>query len=423
MRLGARPAPWHIAPMATRVPLSPQLMLDYLVDLGSALMSTGCPTFRLEELLVRVARHEGHEVDVFAVPTGLFVGLRTPEGQASLTTMVRVSQWSDDLERLAALDRIVNDVIDDTLDVPEARVRIREVLAAPPPWSWRARLAGSIAASAGGAVIFGGGPVEVLLAGLGGGLLRAVMFTLSQEPGVRVLENFLGGLIAALVAWLSVLTWPGHGRDVLVLSIIIVLLPGLTLTTGLSELTYRNLVAGTSRLMHAGITLLSLVFGIAVVVGLEQKVGVPVAAALPRGALPWPAQLVAIVFAAVGFGVLVGLPRRQLGVAVTAGTLVWLVNLLARPLPGPLAAFTAALVLALGANLYARRTSRPAQLFLMPGMLLLVPGALSFRSLDSLLTGEAVAGIAGLGEVSLIAGALVMGLLVANVALPPRKVL
>ncbi len=409
--------------MATRVPLSPQLMLDYLIDLGRALMSTGCPTYRVEELLVRVAAHEGHEVDVFAVPTGLFVGVRTPEGQASLTTMVRVTAWSDDLQRLAALDRVVNDVVDGTLDVPEARVRIREVLAAPPPWSWRARLAASVAASAGGAVIFGGGPVEVLLAGLGGGLLRAVMFTLSQEPGVRVLENFLGGLLAALVAWFSVLMWPGHGRDVLVLSIIIVLLPGLTLTTGLSELTYRNLVAGTARLMHAAITLLSLVFGIAVVVGVERALGVETTAALPRVPLPWFAQGLAVVVAAVGFGVLLGLPRNQLQVAVASGALVWAATVLTRPLPGPHAAFVAALVLGIGANLFARRSSRPTQVFLMPGMLLLVPGALSFRSLDSLLGGEAMAGLSGLADVLLIAGALVMGLLVANVAVPGRKVL
>ena len=59
----------------------------------------------------------------------------------------------------------------------------------------------------------------------------------------------------------------------------------------------------------------------------------------------------------------------------------------------------------------------------MPGMLLLVPGALSFRSLDTLLTGNAVTGLSGFAEVTLIAGSLVMGLLVANVALPPRKAL
>jgi uncharacterized membrane protein YjjB (DUF3815 family) len=144
---------------------------------------------------------------------------------------------------------------------------------------------------------------------------------------------------------------------------------------------------------------------------------------VPREALAWPAQGLAVVVAALGFGVLLGLPQKQLGVAVGSGALVWLANLLSRPLPAGHAAFLAALVLGIGSSLYARRTRRPAQVFLMPGMLLLVPGALSFRSLDTLLTGEAVAGVEGLADVLLVAGALVMGLLVANVAVPSRKVL
>ena len=45
------------------------------------------------------------------------------------------------------------------------------------------------------------------------------------------------------------------------------------------------------------------------------------------------------------------------------------------------------------------------------------------RSLETLLSGDAVGGLSGLADVVLIAAALVVGLLVANVALPARKVL
>ena len=126
--------------------LSPHLLLDYLVELGSALMSAGCPAHRLEELIVTVARHEGHVADVFAVPTGLFVGLRTAEGEASLTTMVRVSEWTNDLERLSALDELLNEVADRSLSIPAARQKIRAVLARPVPWSRGVQLVASAAA-------------------------------------------------------------------------------------------------------------------------------------------------------------------------------------------------------------------------------------------------------------------------------------
>jgi uncharacterized membrane protein YjjB (DUF3815 family) len=249
------------------------------------------------------------------------------------------------------------------------------------------------------------------------------MRTLSQQPGVRVLENFIGGLVAALTAWVATLLWPGHGREVLVLSIIIPLLPGLTLTTGLSELTYRNLVAGTARLMHAAVTLLSLVFGIAVVMSLENALALHSPPAIHHDAAPWWVQVLGIFFAAFGFGVMLGLPKAKLHISLGAGVLVWALSAATRPLAGAQAAFLSALALALVSNAAARVTSRPAQLYLMPGMFLLVPGALSFRSLETLLSGDPVGGLSGLADVVLIAAALVVGLLVANVALPARKVL
>lgn len=403
--------------------LSPQLLLDYLVELGTALMSAGCPTHRLEELLTSLAGHEGHFADVFALPTGLFISLRTPQGEASHLAMVRVNEWSHDLERLAELDELLNDVAQGELDIPTARLRIREVQKMPPVWSTPWRLLASVASSAGAAVTFGGDLIDAALAGLGALVLRVLMGSLAQSAGVRVLENFIGGLVAALTAWLASLVWPGHSREVLVLAIIIQLLPGLTLTTGLSELTYRNLVAGTARVMHAGVTLLSLVFGIAVVVSFETSLGVTAAAAVARDPAPFAVQVLALLFASFGFGVMMGLPRRRLLIAFASGGLVFAITALTRPLPTAHAVFLNALVLGVGGNLFARWKSRPAQLFHMPGMLLLVPGALSFRSLDTLLAGDAVVGISGLADVVLVAVALVMGLLVANVALPARKLL
>lgn len=403
--------------------LSPQLLLDYLIELGTALMSAGCPTHRLEDLLVTVAEHHGHQLDVFSVPTGLFVGLRTPEGEPSLTTMVRVREWKHDLHLLSALDEVVNDVADEKLDIAAARQRIREVIKSPRPWSRAEQLVASGLGSAGAAVSLGGGWTDALLASCGGVVLRAIMLLLSEVSAVRTLESFVGGIVAGATAWVATQLSPGSLREVLILAIIVQLLPGLTLTTGLAELSTRNLVAGTARLMHAGITLLSLAFGIAIVVSLSKVVTPELAPPSERAPLEWWWQVMALLLAALSFGVMLGLPKKQLRVALAAGVLLWGVTLATRPLPGVHAAFLNALALSLGANFWARLSRRPAQIFLMPGLLLLVPGALSFRSFDTLLSGDAVTGLSSAADVLLVAGGIVMGLLVANVALPPRKAL
>jgi uncharacterized membrane protein YjjB (DUF3815 family) len=59
----------------------------------------------------------------------------------------------------------------------------------------------------------------------------------------------------------------------------------------------------------------------------------------------------------------------------------------------------------------------------VPGILLLVPGSIGFRSLASLLDREVVLGVETAFRMILMAVALVAGILVSNIIAPPRRTL
>src|SRR5262245_1093768 len=96
----------------TETTLSGTQLAEYLLDLGSTLLAYGCATHRLEAVIREVAKQEGYEADAFAVPTGLWMSLRGGRLPAPVVRMIRVKEWSVDLERLAAIDRVFNDVLD-----------------------------------------------------------------------------------------------------------------------------------------------------------------------------------------------------------------------------------------------------------------------------------------------------------------------
>lgn len=402
--------------------LSAPEFLEYLLELGGALLSYGCPTHRLEDLVRVLARTEGYEASVFAVPTGLFVTLSSP-GAAPLFRMIRVEEWAVDLERLLLVDAILNEAAAHRLPIQEARRRLHELekrpRAHPRPLTWAA-MAGAAGASA---VFFRGGPWEALIGAAGGALIGLVGWLLSRSRSARYLFDFAGGAIAALVAGAVTRVWPDLSREVLVLSGVILLVPGMALTTALEELARKNLVSGAARLMEALITFVSIVFGIALVVGFESMLGgTPPMPSPPVGlALPW--QMLALVVASLSFGVLFRVPRRYLVTAVASGAMAWLTMLFGASLPGHIAAFAAALALCLYANAVARWTHRPSQVFLLPGMVLLVPGSFGFRSLEAILRGDLLGGAQHGFEMFLIAGALVTGLLLGNVIFPAKKIL
>jgi uncharacterized membrane protein YjjB (DUF3815 family) len=84
--------------------------------------------------------------------------------------------------------------------------------------------------------------------------------------------------------------------------------------------------------------------------------------------------------------------------------------------------FVAAFTVALASSAFERWRRRPAPVVLVPGILLLVPGSIGYRSMTSLMSGNTVAGIDTAFTMILTAVSLVAGLLIAGVVAPePRR--
>lgn len=398
---------------------------DYLLEVGSTLSSCGCPSYRLEDTVRAIAELEGVHAEPFALPTGFFLTIKgdVPDAQPVIR-MTRVEEGSMDLGRLVAVDRIFNDVADRKTSIEEARFRLRSLAKSEQPYPRLVRWAAITSCSGAAAVFFGGGVVEVLAAMLTGIAIYAFGRLVSANPSGRFLVDFFGGFVAACAAALATKVRPGIAYEVVVLSGVITLIPGMKFTTGLAELAKKNLVSGGARLADAMVTFLSISFGIALSIGVQQLFHLSPAPAVPREGLGLFAHALALVVSSVAFSILFAVPRAYLWGTLSSGALGYTATALAtRTLSAHVAAFIAALCVCLFANGLARWTRRPSQLFQVPGMMLLVPGSFGFLSLGDFLQGDITSGAAKGFQMVLIGGALVMGVLLANLILPSRKLL
>jgi uncharacterized membrane protein YjjP (DUF1212 family) len=401
--------------------LTPEVLADYLVEVGAALARYGCPSYRLEEVIQALAEIEGLRAESFALPTGVLIdvfGAGPP-----VHRMARVKHWTLDLGRLTEIDAIFNDVAERRLSLTDGLERVRALEASrspyPPALDWLAQAAVTGAA----AVFFRGGPIEILCGAMCGILIGAVWRVSRTRPALRLLADLVGAMASVLVAWVASLTWPGVSREVIVLAGVIVLVPGMTFTTGLAELTYKNLVSGGARLMEAFVAFLSLGTGVGLALSLERWVGSPPESPAPPG-LPHVYQSVAVAIAGLAFAVVFRVPRRYIGTAVGSALVGWATSrLVGSDGPAYLGAFVSSLAVGLYANALARVTHRPAQLFQLPGMMLLVPGSFGFISFSELMRGDLADGARRAISMVLVAGALVTGVLFANALLRPRKLL
>jgi uncharacterized membrane protein YjjP (DUF1212 family) len=405
--------------------LSADELADYLAEIGGTLVAYGCPSYRLEEVIRVVGEVEGFHAHAFGFPTGLIVSLRATTTSPPLLRMVRVKQWSVNLDRLVLVDTIFNEVAERKLSIRQARKRLGDLETRPLPYPRLLEWIAFAAASGAVAVFLRGRAVDVQAAAVAGLLTGFLAWALSKLEGGRFLVEFAGGLVAASVAWGASILRLGVSREVVVLAGVIALVPGMTLTTGLAELARKNLVAGAGRLMEAMVAFCSILFGIALEIGLEHLTRFGAAApTVSREGLPLEWQALALVAASLAFAVLFSVPRAYVWSAIVSGAVGYVASALGtRFLPGHVAAFGAAVAVCSSSNLFARITGRPAQLFQLPGLTLLVPGSFGFLSLESFLSGDFLKGAAQGFQMILVAAALVTGVLLSNVIVPTKKLL
>jgi len=200
----------------------------------------------------------------------------------------------------------------------------------------------------------------------------------------------------------------------------IALIPGLGLTIATRELSTGHLVSGSSRLANVVLVFATLIFGLALG-GAIAKAVVGVPSEYVAIAVATHYQLFAALIATLGFVLLFNAYIRDSLWILVVVLVSWCSSLFAQTLLDvPLAAFTGGMMVGLVGNLYARWTGRPGSILHTPGLLLLVPGSIGFRSLNDLLNANVISGVQTGFLAMLTAVALTTGMIVASVLIAPR---
>ncbi len=389
-----------------------------LLVLGRGLHESGFPAPMLEHALERVAKHLGVRAQFFSTPTSIFSAFGV--GTDQRVHLARVEPASVDLGRVVDLQALIEAVCRDEIDTAAATRQVGRIVDAKPPFSAGVTLAAYALSSGAFAVFLGAGRHE-LVASAAIGLVTGTLAVLGRrvaavgrvfEPLAATCAAFLAVVAAHLLPTLSVFTTTLGG--------LIILIPGFTLTISLTELATRHLASGTARLAGAMVTFLTIAFGVAFGARVAEALLGAVPVGPPLGAPDPGAELVALVLAPTAMLVLLRAPPRELPWLIVTGFVGYFGARAGTTWLSPqLGMFVGAFALGMASNLYAWLRQRPGSTVLVPGILLLVPGSMGYRSLTELMSREVVPGIATAVEMVLVAVSLVAGLLAANVLAPP----
>ncbi|HTS83058.1 MAG TPA: threonine/serine exporter family protein [Myxococcaceae bacterium] len=366
-----------------------------------------------ERLVAELAAQLGMaDVQVSSLPTQLQLAIGIP-GQQRIV-FLRVAPKPVDLDRIVRLDAVAREVKAGQIGPREASVRIDAIARSPPPYRPPMLLFAYCVAAAGAVLLFGEDLPEVITAATAALAVGAIAIVKTRVRELDLAAELVSALLAGFISQVaSARIWPLDPR-VATLGALIMLLPGFTLTQAVRELQTRNLLSGLAGLGSAAITFLALVIGAVLGGALGSRLFGP--ERVPEVELPPGLYFVGA--AALGLAAVVVLraPRREAPTVVGSALLAAAVSHTVSRSVGPaLGAFVGAVAVGLAAYLNARLRRRPVWLVTIPGVLVLVPGSVGYRSLLDLVQRDVPTSIEAGFQMMLTAAGIVFGLLLTDV--------
>ena len=399
--------------------------IDFVVQLASRLHAYGTTAERLEGAITAVAPRIGLRCAPWSNPTGLILSFGDALRDGSIddtTRVIRLQPGEVDLRKLCQADAIAERLLAREIDVPTATAALHALDRPPGSRSkWLTALSfGLTSASVAG--LLRSGWADILTAGGIGTLIGVLSMLGGNRPRLANALDAVAALMAMLLA-AAVATWitPLSLKTVVIASVI-VLLPGMMLTNAVAELTSQHLVSGTARFAGALAVLLKLTFGTGAASHIATQLGWVPREALAAVSTPAWVEWVALALGGYAFAVLFKADRRDYPLVMAAAAIGYSVTKFGGQWFGSEAGvFLASLVITALSNAYARWANRPGALIRVPGIILLVPGSVGFRSLTFVLERDVALGLdTGFLLVNLLV-ALVAGLLFGNLLIPARR--
>jgi len=409
---------------------APATRIAFVLELARRLHQYGTSAPRLEMAVAGAAQRLGLAADVWSSPTAVIISFadlaQGEEAVAQTTQVMRLAPGEVNLQRLCDADDIADRAIAGELDLREG-FRLLRALGRPDTRRDKIGLLASYGLSAASiaALFLHSSWVDLLVAGVIGVIIGGITLLAASRPQLAAASDAICALVAtAVTIVVSAFVVPLAIKSV-VLASLIILVPGMSLTTAVREISSQHLVSGMARMGGAMSTLLKLTFGTIAATQLCAAFGITARDfALP--ALPAWTDYPALLAAAIAFAILFRAARRDWLVVIVAVIVGYLATrwggAISGSLPGaPFGVFLGGLLLGALANIYARFAHRPGAVIREPGILLLVPGSVGFRSMSFLLERDTSLGLdTGLLLLTLLVS-LVAGLMFGDLLVSPRR--
>ncbi len=376
-------------------------ILALALNIGGGLLSCGASVSRVETAVERVClAYDAEEVNVFALPSLVMCSIRLRDG-GEVSQMKRIYGITNNFGKLEKFNQLSRDICSCKYEVSFAQKRFDEINASP-CYKLPVIVAGGGVAAGAFAVFFGGKLIDSIPSLLIGMLMAYLNILLSRKEFNSYARTFilsaLGGVLSIVFSRLLALCGANGNCSMVMTGTIMVVIPGLLVCNAVRDLFAGDIFSGTNELMNGLLTTLAIVAGYGASLFLLQGI-VDFSQADPSnieqrvGVERYIYLIVSCIIGSGGFSVMFNCSFKRLAVAMGNIVVTYAVYLVMELLLGTEQLFMNTLIATVFAAAVAEACARifkgPSTIFLVPAIIVFVPGGSLYYTLYFLIFGNA----------------------------------
>jgi uncharacterized membrane protein YjjP (DUF1212 family) len=233
--------------------MQPEDLLLFAADAARMMLENGGETYRAEDAAMGIiASQGGAEADCFATSTGLMLSFTGEDGRVH-SVIRRIKRRSMNLEKASRIDTMAKNLLTDKIDIQEA-MRELDLVERMHERPASLRMAASAVGAGFFALLFGGGLADAAAAAVIGAAVSLLILGFQRLQLPDFLASLTGGALAAFSSLcIQLLGIPIHS-DATIIGVIMLLVPGVSITNAIRDTIAGDLLAGLARGADAFIT-------------------------------------------------------------------------------------------------------------------------------------------------------------------------
>ncbi|MBO4889204.1 MAG: threonine/serine exporter family protein [Firmicutes bacterium] len=382
-------------------------LLHQLLNMGENMLSCGGEVSRVEGTLVRMGYAYGaSRMNVFVITSSMVITMSYPDREEYTQTRRLSDSGSTDFEKLEAYNELSREVCKEPVPVEELRSRIKKTQKDADPSRLEMYLGCMLAAGA-FAIFFDGGILDGIVAGICGLLVRFLQEKIAPYCSGKMIYHVLTAFISGLVIGLLGSVIPGIHLDKILIGDIMLMIPGIAMTSSVRDVFVGDTIAGLLRLVETLLWAAALAAGIMLALTLIRLIpsailfsqaitaAVPVAGSAAASGTRLSAgtaivQLITGALGSLGFSMMFHLRKKLMVWTAIGGIVCWGIYILFDSFtPGVfLACLAASAVCGFYGEILARMLKVPATILFIPTMVPLIPGGSLYYTMAATVQSE-----------------------------------